>query len=630
MVQPTECANKLSLIKYDTPEIKDMAIVITFFNPSRSLRIIQNLLLVKHLLESADIPFYIAELAFESYPFILNKDYNILQIRSNSYMFYKENLLSTIEKTIPKYYSKLCLTDADILFDNKDWYSIISNTLNTNDLCQPFNKAYNLNIDYTIGKTKNSCIDVICNKNRQKYINFDKYHIGYIWAFKREWYVNNNISDMSIIGGGDCFLLYSLMDSEFFLKKRDIIVYKDFYKSLTYNAISNCDLNIYHLFHGIEGKRQYESRFEKLFKLFNDNNISSIKDVVIRRNDNILEWKQEYKALMNNYMINYFNNRDDDSFNEIANRNFKFYPNVYSTPTNRDMAVILCFFNPAKYIRCVQNILTIKNWLELYNIPFYINELAFNNEPFLFEKASNIFQYRSESYLFYKENLNKITEQKIPNSFTKLLFLDADIFFDNPHWYSIISSQLNDTDILLPFKRAFWLDCSYKIIKERSNALDYTNIKIDWDKEHVGFCLAFKRNVFKEIPVYETFFIGGDTQLILYLKSNGDINHKDVVESNFFYNYIPDATYPLKKIEYKYDSSNLFIYHLNHGSIIKRNYYNIKNLMYQYLLENNITCASDFLFKREDDILEIKDVFKDSLNKFLYDYFSNRDEDIGN
>jgi hypothetical protein len=44
-----------------------------------------------------------------------------------------------------------------------------------------------------------------------------------------------------------------------------------------------------------------------------------MKNIIIRRDDNILEWKPEYKELMNSYMKNYFNNRDDDSFNQIPN-----------------------------------------------------------------------------------------------------------------------------------------------------------------------------------------------------------------------------------------------------------------------------------------------------------------------
>lgn len=146
-----------------------------------------------------------------------------------------------------------------------------------------------------------------------------------MWAFKRKWYIDSNINDMTVFGGGDTFLLYSLINPLFFYKKQDMKGYKELYKPLTYDSIDNCNLNIYHLFHGLNIKRQYYSRFINLFELFKKHNISSIKDIITRRNDNVLEWKPEYKELMNCHMINYFNNRDDDSFNEIPNKIINLY-----------------------------------------------------------------------------------------------------------------------------------------------------------------------------------------------------------------------------------------------------------------------------------------------------------------
>ena len=169
--------------------------------------------------------------------------------------------------------------------------------------------------------------------------------------------------------------------------------------------------------------------------------------------------------------------------------------------------------------------------MELSNIPFYISEVAFYNEPFLFKKESNIFQYRSESYLFYNENLNNIiVNKKLPDKFTKLLFLDADIFFENVNWYTYISNKLDSVDILIPFKNAFWLNANYKVERKRRNYIDSKDIEINWDKDHVGFCLAVNRKEFHRIPVYETFIIGGDTQVILYLKNKGIITTKQIVD----------------------------------------------------------------------------------------------------
>ena len=621
---------KFELIMYNSPQIYDMAVIIAFFNPTNSLRIIQNLLLVKHYLEMANIPFYIGELAFLDYPFILPKSNNILQVRSNSYMFYKENLIKSVESIVPAYFTKICIMDADIMFDNKNWYSIISQSLIDNDICQPFNKANLLNANFTIKSTKTNCIDIIL-ANADNNISWAENHVGFIWAFTREWFKNNYTEDRTVIGGGDSFLFQSLLkDVKTLDKKPDFKIYNSFFKKKKYNSISYCNLTIYHLFHGLDVKRQYVSRCTNLIILMNKHNITSLSQILIRRDDNILEWNNKYRQIINSYMINYFSNRHDDETSQDGIDNdtkYKFFPVIYSKPINKDMAVIMCFFNASKYIRIVQNILTVKNYMELSNIPFYISEVAFYNEPFLFKKESNVFQYRSESYLFYKENLNKIIVNKLPDKFTKVLFLDADIFFENVNWYTYISNKLDSVDILIPFKNAFWLNANYKVERNRGNYIDSKDININWDKEHLGFCLAVNKKEFHRIPVYETFITGGDTQLILYLKNKGIITPKQIVDYKIFLNFIPNTTFPLKQIEFTYDSCNLNIFHLNHGTIVNRKYIDVKLNVLNYFKDNNIEKFDDFLYIRPDGIYELKTKFKEGFNKLLKSYFDNRDED---
>jgi hypothetical protein len=625
-----ECIDvKFELTMYNSPKIYDMAIIIAFFNPTNSLRIIQNLLLVKHYLEMAYIPFYIGELAFLDYPFILPKSNNILQVRSNSYMFYKENLITSVESMIPPHFTKICIMDADIMFDNKNWYSIISQSLIDNDICQPFNRANLLNSNFTIESTKTNCVDIILSKTDNN-MSWVKNHVGFIWAFKREWFKNNYTEDRTVIGGGDGFLFESLLQNNTPLIKPDLKIYNSFLKKKIYNSISYCNLTIYHLFHGLDVNRQYVSRCTNLLILMNKNNITSLSQILIRRDDNILEWDNKYKQIINSYMINYFSNRHDDEItkNDIDNdKAYKFFPVIYSNPINKDMAVIMCYFNASKYIRIVQNILTVKNYMELSNIPFYISEVAFYNEPFLFKKESNIFQYRSESHLFYKENLNKIIVNKLPDNFTKLLFLDADIFFENVNWYTYISNKLNSVDILIPFKKAFWLNINYKVFQEKINSLDSKDIKINWDKEHVGFCLAVNKKEFHRIPAYETFMIGGDTQLTLYLKNKGIITTKQNEDSKLMLEFIPNITFPLQQIQFTYDSCNLNVFHLNHGAIVNRKFWDVKLNVLKYFKENNIQKFDDFLYIRPDGIYELNPKFKEGFNKLSKSYFDNRDED---
>ena len=189
--------HKFFPIKYDEPIVKDMAVILVYFNPNKSIRIIQNILLVKHSLEICNIPFYITELAFNDNPYIFNKSNNIFQYRTSSYMFYKENLIYTSLQFLPDTITKICTLDADVMFDNPKWYEIISTTLDTYNVCQPFTIVSRLKIDFTIEGSSYSCIE--CNNN---------YSTGYLWAFKKDWFLKNGFFEYAFIGGADKIITY--------------------------------------------------------------------------------------------------------------------------------------------------------------------------------------------------------------------------------------------------------------------------------------------------------------------------------------------------------------------------------------------------------------------------------------
>jgi hypothetical protein len=74
-----------------------------------------------------------------------------------------------------------------------------------------------------------------------------------------------------------------------------------------------------------------------------------------------------------------------------------FRPVHYTPPYKADMAVALVFFNPQRSIRVVQNILMVVHYLQTATIPYFIHELAFNDEPHLFAPADNVKRSRSTS-----------------------------------------------------------------------------------------------------------------------------------------------------------------------------------------------------------------------------------------
>ncbi len=303
---------KPELIQYNKPPLGDMAIIVVYFNPCKYRRIIQNALTVKHQLDCAQIPYFIAEIKHDSDAnYLFQKSDNVFQYTSNSYLFYKENLIRIVETKLPDNFTKLCILDFDIFFDNPDWYSVVSEKLNLVQVVQPFTKAHYLNIDYSVHEVKTNCVD---NKTRDP-IDYTTEHSGFVWAFTREWYRTYNFDDMFISGYGDTIFANNItkrgftdVASIFYFKYRlGVKLYTDV---VSYDS---CDLNIYHLNHGPLVNRQYANINYNISLVFSKNNIDSIEKVLVRRDDGILEYHKKHHELFNSVMISYFKLRDDDS-----------------------------------------------------------------------------------------------------------------------------------------------------------------------------------------------------------------------------------------------------------------------------------------------------------------------------
>ena len=120
---------------------------------------------------------------------------------------------------------------------------------------------------------------------------------------------------------------------------------------------------------------------------------------------------------------------DPGAMREIANIR-------YQVPWKRDMAVGFVFFNPAKSKRMLMNYFYTIEKLKLAKIPYYTLELVFNRQE---PEIKDAFHVYAKSVMFHKERLCSLLEAKIPWYYSKVMFLDADIVFGNPAWYSEVS-----------------------------------------------------------------------------------------------------------------------------------------------------------------------------------------------
>jgi len=304
---------KLIPIHYAEPEVKDMAIIIVFYNPGSSIRIIQNLLYVRNMLRK--FPLYIGELAFGDTPFELEASENVIQFRSDSYMFYKENLIKCVEKHIPEKYTKIMTMDADVVYDNPRWYYIISNGLDRLEVIHGFCKASWLNMNFTptyLDKTllePGLCIRISCLLER----NYPVKHPGFAWAFRRQWFKKYYVFDYAVIGAGDDVLANIIMNNNNNLP--GVSYYANDLDKI--EKVEDCvagaaALVLYHLPHGSRLNRAYISRHALLAELLERFKITRISEALIRREDGILEWKPEYKEEFNKTLRQYFIDRQDD------------------------------------------------------------------------------------------------------------------------------------------------------------------------------------------------------------------------------------------------------------------------------------------------------------------------------
>jgi hypothetical protein len=279
-----------------------------------------------------------------------------------------------------------------------------------------------------------------------------------------------------------------------------------------------------------------------------------------------------------------------------------------------DMAICFVLFNPAQTKRILMNYLYVRNLLEQQGLPLFTLELVYEGRV---PEVPDAIHVASNSFLFHKENLCKILETKIPSTYKKLAFLDADVYFTDKTWYKKVSDLLNSYDIVHPFERAHWLDLTYKktMLTRKSVVL---NTKTEWDfAYHPGFAWCFKRKWFKQHGFFEYAISGsGDTL------SSAAWLQKTFPEK---FQSLPAPLIP-KYIEYKLNAKarvtylkDMDLYHLYHGSRENRQYAE-RHKMLQIQGE-----IDEYVLRNKEDVFEWKDTQK--WNPIYLQYFKKRDDD---
>ena len=185
--------------------------------------------------------------------------------------------------------------------------------------------------------------------------------------------------------------------------------------------------------------------------------------------------------------------------------NFNLFNIHYTEPEKKDLAVGLVYFNSAKSKRLLMNYLYVLEKYKVAGIPTYTIEM-YEDTP----EIKDAVHVKTDFILFQKERLCYILEKHIPESFTKLLFIDTDVVFDNVNWYNDLSKKLGRFNIVQPFNNAIWLDITYrKRINNKPPITFYTKYNGKYSSYQPGLAWGFQRTWYRKYGFFQYGILGG-------------------------------------------------------------------------------------------------------------------------
>jgi hypothetical protein len=293
------------------------------FNPTSSVRIVQNWLYVWNKLAAAGIPVFGAELVFPWQKPSIADCFKTLTVRSDSIMFHKEKLLARLERELPATYTKVCCIDCDILFSRADWYDAVSVALDERPVVQPFSSCQWMGPDLRTPVMTNPSaaaqLSVIRAAHASGATDRLNGHPGFAMAMRR------NLCGLlqfplAIVGGGDAVMFRGVngLEGEFVHKKMRLLMtdaltkYVSDVAGLQLGDMGFVTGDIWHMWHGPLQTRQYYDRYEKFIEAL-PTSVKDIRDVLVENEDGVWAWRPDVKSGLNTMMMRYFAGRDDDA-----------------------------------------------------------------------------------------------------------------------------------------------------------------------------------------------------------------------------------------------------------------------------------------------------------------------------
>lgn len=185
------------------------AVITCFFNPEGYESRVKNFATFARALQKQKIPLYTIEAVFPGQQTSLGKFANVKTVSCEAVLWQKESLLNLLLKSLHPRYEGIVWCDADVLFENKNWFRQTSRLLARAAVVQPFAEAVRLPQGVRRFVKRAECFSgfgAIYAEKPQLLLKGDfaaHGHTGFAWAARREVIAEHGLYDAMIAGSGD-------------------------------------------------------------------------------------------------------------------------------------------------------------------------------------------------------------------------------------------------------------------------------------------------------------------------------------------------------------------------------------------------------------------------------------------
>jgi len=177
-------------------------------------------------------------------------------------------------------------------------------------------------------------------------------------------------------------------------------------------------------------------------------------------------------------------------------------------PLGKEIGAVCCVFNPVRFKSRLGNYVLFREGIERVGIRLLTVELAFGDTPFQLDDGPDVLRLRGGDVMWQKERLLQIGgECLLAEGYSGLVFLDADILFQDEKWPLRVADALN---------RYPTVQCFSLAVRNYSDKVDCARSAVKaWQEEGrlpgsaKGFAWAMRADLFASAGLYQHCAVGG-------------------------------------------------------------------------------------------------------------------------